>query len=136
MASERAQRHIDHLLDEAEEAITSQDWNTVGYRARSILRLDPENSDALAYLAAVDRKPDDSLSNQSQTPAPTLPDQPASFANGRYQVARFLGEGGKKKVYLAQNTTLDREVAFALIKTEGLDETSRTSGREIGPGES
>ena len=97
MASERAQRHIDHLLDEAEEAITSQDWNTVGDRARSILRLDPESSDALAYLAAADREPDDSLSNQSQTPAPTLPDQPASFANGRYQVARFLGEGGKKK---------------------------------------
>jgi len=126
MASERAQRHINRLLDEAEEAITSQDWNTVGDRARSILRLDPENSDALAYLAAADREPDNSLSNQSQPPAPTLPDQPSSFANGRYQVARFLGEGGKKKVYLAQDTTLDREVAFALIKTEGLDETSRT----------
>ncbi len=39
---------------------------------------------------------------------------------------RFLGEGGKKKVYLAQDTLLDREVAFALIKTEGLDEVSRT----------
>ncbi len=51
---------------------------------------------------------------------------PASFANGRYQVTRFLGEGGKKKVYLAHDTLLDREVAFALIKTEGLDENSRT----------
>ncbi len=39
---------------------------------------------------------------------------------------RFLGEGGKKRVYLAQDTLLDREVAFALIKTEGLDEVSRT----------
>ena len=28
-------------------------------------------------------------------------------------------------VYLAHDTTLDREVAFALIKTDGLDETSR-----------
>jgi serine/threonine protein kinase len=54
------------------------------------------------------------------------PDQPTSFANGRYEVKRFLGEGGKKKVYLAQDTLLDREVAFALIKTEGLDEVSRT----------
>ena len=36
-----------------------------------------------------------------------------------------MGEGGKKKVYLAHDTTLDREVAFALIKSEGLDETSR-----------
>ena len=32
----------------------------------------------------------------------------------------------KKQVYLAHDTTLDREVAFALIKTEGLDDTSRT----------
>ena len=46
--------------------------------------------------------------------------------NGRYEVKRFLGEGGKKKVYLAQDTLLDREVAFALIKTEGLDEVTGT----------
>ena len=52
--------------------------------------------------------------------------QPASFANGRYQVKEFLGEGGKKKVYLAHDTLLDREVAFALIKTEGLDESGRS----------
>ena len=43
-----------------------------------------------------------------------------------YEVKRFLGEGGKKKVYLAQDTLLDRAVAFALIKTEGLDDVSRT----------
>ncbi len=52
--------------------------------------------------------------------------QPTTFANGRYEVKRSLGEGGKKRVYLAQDTLLDREVAFALIKTEGLDEVSRT----------
>ena len=51
---------------------------------------------------------------------------PSSFANGRYQVKQFLGEGGKKKVYLAHDTLLDREVAFALIKTEGLDEAGRS----------
>lgn len=57
---------------------------------------------------------------------PTIPArQPDSFADGRYRVKRFLGEGGKKKVYLAHDTTLDRDVAFALIKTEGLDDTSR-----------
>jgi len=54
------------------------------------------------------------------------PDQPTSFATGHYEVKRFLGEGGKKKVYPAQDTLQDREVAFALIKTEGLDEVSRT----------
>ena len=46
---------------------------------------------------------------------------PTSFGGGRYLVRRFLGEGAKKRVYLAQDTKLDRNVAFALIKTEGLD---------------
>jgi tetratricopeptide (TPR) repeat protein len=40
-------------------------------------------------------------------------------------VKRFLGEGGKKRVYLAHDSLLDRDVAFALIKTEGLDEVGR-----------
>ena len=53
MASDRVQRQIDRLLDEAEEAITGQEWDTVGDRARSVLRLDPENSDALSYLVAI-----------------------------------------------------------------------------------
>jgi len=56
---------------------------------------------------------------------PTAP-QPTSFAEGRYQVKKLLGEGGKKKVYLARDTVLDRDVAFALIKTEKLDDKSRT----------
>ena len=50
---------------------------------------------------------------------------PDSFAGGRYQVQRLLGEGGKKRVYLAHDELLDRDVAFALIKTEGLDEVGR-----------
>jgi hypothetical protein len=56
------------------------------------------------------------------TPAPTpTPTVPTSFAAGRYQVKRFLSEGGRKRVYLAHDTRLDRDVAFSLIKTEGLD---------------
>jgi tetratricopeptide (TPR) repeat protein len=54
------------------------------------------------------------------------PTEPASFVNGRYQVKEFLGEGGKKKVYLAHDTIIDRDVAFALIKTEKLDEASQS----------
>ena len=46
---------------------------------------------------------------------------PASFARGRYAVRGFLGEGGRKRVYLAHDEKLDRDVAFAVIKTEGLD---------------
>ena len=59
------------------------------------------------------------------TPTATL-DQPTSFAGGRYQVKKFLGEGGKKRVYLAHDGDLNRDVALAVIKTEGLDEVSRT----------
>ncbi|MCH8162397.1 MAG: protein kinase, partial [Chloroflexi bacterium] len=55
------------------------------------------------------------------TPAPA-PALPASFASGRYEVKGFLGEGGKKRVYLARDSKLDRDVAVAVIKTEGLDE--------------
>jgi|GEM_PF-1767455 len=56
---------------------------------------------------------------------PPVPPQPAYFAGGRYKVKKFLGEGGKKKVYLAHDSVLDRDVAFALIKTEKLDDETR-----------
>jgi class 3 adenylate cyclase len=46
----------------------------------------------------------------------------STIASGRYQLIRLLGEGAKKRVYLARDTRLEREVALALIKTEGLDE--------------
>ena len=50
---------------------------------------------------------------------------PASFASGRYQVKEFLGEGARKRVYRAHDTVLDRGVALAVIRTEGLDVSSR-----------
>ena len=61
-------------------------------------------------------------SEADRTPPPTpTPALPASFASGRYQVQRFLGEGGKKRVYLARDEKLDSDVAIAVIKTDGLD---------------
>src|SRR5207249_4117094 len=48
--------------------------------------------------------------------------EPLSFADGRYEVIRFLGEGARKRVFLAKDCKLDREVALAVVKTEGLDE--------------
>ena len=51
--------------------------------------------------------------------------EPTSFVNDRYKVIRKLGEGGKKKAYLVHDTKLDRDVCFALIKTENLDEDVR-----------
>lgn len=50
---------------------------------------------------------------------------PESFVGGRYRVIKPLGEGGSKTVYLARDVNLDREVAFALIRTPGLDAAGR-----------
>ena len=121
MASERVQRRIDILLDEADQAIAQSDWSVVRDRAQNVLALDPDNGDAATFLAGADRALASSGQRPASTSTPTSKEptaaQPTSFANGRYQVKRILGEGGKKKIYLAQDTTLDREVAFALIKT-------------------
>jgi class 3 adenylate cyclase len=51
----------------------------------------------------------------------TKDDAPTTLAGGRYQLQRFLGEGAKKRVHLARDTRLDRDVAIAFIKSEGLD---------------
>ncbi len=123
MPSERIQRQIDRLLDEIEAAAASLDWSRVRELADGVLRLDPENEDAKAFLDAANR-------DTGVTPSPMLapeversqaPPLPASFAGGRYAVKSFLGEGGRKRVYLAHDTRLDRDVALSLIKTEGLD---------------
>jgi tetratricopeptide (TPR) repeat protein len=126
MASERVQRQIDRLLDEAEAAFGVSDWATLAERARKVLLLDGGNEDAATFLAAAEA----GLTDVVVAPLPDARpgrsvEAPASFANERYEVERFLGEGGKKKVYLAHDTLLDRDVAFALIKTEGLDAVGR-----------
>src|SRR5437588_2848281 len=50
---------------------------------------------------------------------------PAAMAAGRYVVQDYLGEGARKRVYRAHDTSLDRDVAIALVKTEGLDDAAR-----------
>lgn len=65
--------------------------------------------------------------NDLAVPKPgTTQSLPASFGGGRYVVQRLLGEGARKLVYLAKDTLLDRGVAIAKIKGEGLDEAGRT----------
>src|SRR3954451_22450888 len=63
-----------------------------------------------------------SLRDQPKTPDESGPEQ---LAGGRYEVQRFLGEGGRKRVYLAHDTMLDRDVAIGIVKTSGLDEEGR-----------
>jgi len=47
---------------------------------------------------------------------------PAHFGGGRYEVKKMIGEGARKRVFLAYDARLDRQVAVSQIKTEGLDE--------------
>ena len=120
MPSEFIQQQIDQLLAAASAALSQSDWVTVRDKATNILALDPDNDDARALVAAADRAQATTSTGDVAIPAALAPStpQPTSFADGRYQVSKFLGEGGKKKVYLAHDVTLDRDVAFALIKTE------------------
>jgi hypothetical protein len=112
-------------------------FDVVRARAEAVLAIDPSNQDALTYQAAAGQvlggltaasgRPGGEA--QSGPPGADEPGPdaaaPASFCDGRYEVRKFLGEGGKKRVFLAHDSLLDRDVAFALIKTEGLDEVGR-----------
>ena len=50
-------------------------------------------------------------------------DLPDELAGGRYRPERFLGQGGRKRVYLARGVGDDRAVAVAVFETEGVGET-------------
>ena len=58
MANERVQRRIDILLDEADGAFAQRDWETVRQRAQDALALDPQNQDAITFLAAAHKLDD------------------------------------------------------------------------------
>ena len=55
MPSERIQHRIDALLDQADDAVELRDWPEVREICDAVLRLDPANEDARAYLEAADR---------------------------------------------------------------------------------
>jgi class 3 adenylate cyclase/Cdc6-like AAA superfamily ATPase len=125
MPSERVQRQIDRLLDQAEAAATAEDWARAADCARKVLAVDADNADAAAFLSMAEGQESVPPANRSQPAAapeaPSAPPLPSSFAGGRYAVRRFLGEGGRKRVYLAHDEKLKRDVAVAVIKTDGLD---------------
>jgi predicted ATPase len=71
----------------------------------------------------------DSLDRDTLAIAPGTDSQwssivPTSFGDGRYLVRRPLGQGGQKRIYLARDDRLDRDVVIALLKTETLSPDS------------
>jgi hypothetical protein len=46
--------------------------------------------------------------------------EPGEVFAGRYEVQRLLGEGDRKRTYLARDTKMDRFVAVSLVKPEGV----------------
>ncbi len=52
--------------------------------------------------------------------AEPLPADVPTEVGGRYRVRRFLGQGGRKRVYLSDDTATGSEVAVALFDTEGV----------------
>ncbi len=91
MATEFIRRQIDRLLGQAAEALDHSDWAAVRQRAEDVLRLEPDNVDARSLEEAARRGPASPVLAESSTGEP----YPRSFVNGRYEVKRFLGEGGK-----------------------------------------
>ena len=73
MTSERIQRRIDLLLDEADQALADGDWSVVRDRSNKVLALDPDNSDALTFLAAAERAQGTSAGTLLSGPTPPLP---------------------------------------------------------------
>jgi hypothetical protein len=50
MPSDRLQRQIDRLLDDAEEAVNADEWQLVASKSRAVLAIDEANEDALGFL--------------------------------------------------------------------------------------
>ena len=83
MASERLQRQIKRLLDEAEQAIAQRDWAMVRERAQDVVFIDPENPEGQAFLAAAERAlgiATDSVPQSSQADTTAMPPTPATTA--------------------------------------------------------
>ena len=84
MASERAKRRIERLLDQIDEASEQRDRKTVGELSKDVLALDPDNADGKTFLAAAERRRADSES-VALSQATASPRQPEGLA-GTHQV--------------------------------------------------
>ncbi|MDP2328616.1 MAG: hypothetical protein Q8M79_11110 [Dehalococcoidia bacterium] len=75
MPTERIQRRIDALLDEAEAAMSVGGRSVVAEKARAVLAMDPENEDGPALLRAAEANLGSPAA--TSTPAPTAAAAPA-----------------------------------------------------------
>ncbi len=50
---------------------------------------------------------------------------------GRYRIIELLGEGDRKRTYLASDTNLERKVALSLIKPEAAQLDPTGTKREV-----
>lgn len=70
MTNDRHKQLIERLLAEAEEAVVAGRWDVVAARCRSVLTLDPSNTDAAALNDAARRS---GLGGAELTPSPPAP---------------------------------------------------------------
>src|SRR5919106_5134622 len=75
-------------------------------------------SDLTVEAAPVDARARDSATREMRA-EPLPADVPSEIA-GRYRVKRFLGQGGRKRVYLSDDSAAGTEVAVALYDTAGV----------------
>ena len=105
MPSERVQRQIDTLLDQAEESTANREWDSVLESVAGVLALDGKNEDALAFRAMAEQArdagssevviPDSSpvVANPASYNRPSEDDSPTSFARGRYWFCQDSASG-------------------------------------------
>jgi serine/threonine protein kinase len=130
--TEEEKKRVERLLSNISAAAGKDDWKTVRNLSEVVLSLDPENMSAVGFLKvskqmlqALQRETQQASVEAQAVQDKSLEAHPHSFVDRRYMVKVFLGEGARKKAYLAHDTVLDRDVAFALIKTKGLDEDAK-----------
>jgi class 3 adenylate cyclase len=85
-----------------------------------------------AALAGAEEAPAPSAAGEESPapgPAPAPPGSPEEIGGGRYRVAGYLGQGGRKRVYLCDDTSTGESVAVAVFSTSGMAETVLSRAR-------
>jgi uncharacterized membrane protein YhaH (DUF805 family) len=95
MLSDRVQRQIDRLLDEADQAIALRCWEELRATCETLLSLDPDNADAARYLIlANDSLAKDVVSDSSPSPSPSLGRTREHDEGGNVFIYDGGGDGG------------------------------------------